>query len=427
MDIDSKDLEANSTDYVHRFIYEQTLNSFIDKKTIIILGHIEGWDENYKAIAKIEKQEFTEISVLKLASNETSYILNFENAEQFFNNDIYYKYKTIFPEWNTIHVEIIFPASEKLIMKYSEQQMYFIEETPEMYEAVTKPYIDSLPVKDIQWLYNILEGTAEPETWILTVTDEENSQNSFTLRRDLKYHEGDLRTLYCNSYPFRRDIKSLRDLNESHLELLESMNENWINAICEMYNISSRSQIVSFVHYLPTYYHLHVHFCHQKYLFDKSANIGKCILMKDIIDNIKMDGSYSGAQKKSQCAKIDPWAKHEPCQHLKNFNKKIYNHLFISNRMYLYLSDANHPTVSSELFKKFTGSQKLQIANGNEKLYTMLSQINSLQNSRQKLGNIHNGFQPLASIITERFDKTLKDQSNYYLREETTQNKTDEP
>ena len=64
----------------------------------------------------------------------------------------------------------------------------------------------------------------------------------------------------------------------------------------------------------------------------------------------------------------------------------------------------------------------------------MLSQVNESQNSRQTIGNTHNGFQLLASIITERFDNTLKDQSNYYLRkvskiecqEDTTQNKADE-
>ena len=58
-----------------------------------------------------------------------------------------------------------------------------------------------------------------------------------------------------------------------------------------------------------------------------------------------------------------------------------------------------------------------------------------IKNSRQTIGNTHNDLQLLASIITERFDNTLKDQSNYYLRKEskkecregTTQNKADEP
>ena len=63
----------------------------------------------------------------------------------------------------------------------------------------------------------------------------------------------------------------------------------------------------------------------------------------------------------------------------------------------------------------------------------MLSQVNTSQNSRQMIDNIHNDFQPFACIMTERFDNTPKDQSNYYLREEnkkecleeTKQNKAD--
>ena len=64
---------------------------------------------------------------------------------------------------------------------------------------------------------------------------------------------------------------------------------------------------------------------------------------------------------------------------------------------------------------------------------TMLSQVNASQNSQQMIDNIHNDFQPFACIMNERFDNTPKDQSNYYLREEskkewgeeTTQNKPD--
>ena len=67
--------------------------------------------------------------------------------------------------------------------------------------------------------------------------------------------------------------------------------------------------------------------------------------------------------------------------------------MFIDNKVYLCLSDANQPIASSEHKNILTGSQKLQIANGNEKLDIMLSQVNALQNSRKTIGNTHNGFQ----------------------------------
>ena len=67
------------------------------------------------------------------------------------------------------------------------------------------------------------------------------------------------------------------------------------------------------------------------------------------------------------------------------------------------LGDANQQTVSSELKKTYMKSD-IQIVNGNEKLYTMLSQVNASQNSRQMIGNTHNSFQPFACIMTEKLD-----------------------
>ena len=66
--------------------------------------------------------------------------------------------------------------------------------------------------------------------------------------------------------------------------------------------------------------------------------------------------------------------------------------MFINNRIYLCLNNANQPTASSELLKTLSGSQKMQIANGNEKLDIMLSQVNASQNSRQMIDSIHNNY-----------------------------------
>ena len=62
--------------------------------------------------------------------------------------------------------------------------------------------------------------------------------------------------------------------------------------------------------------------------------------------------------------------------------------------------------MKSELKKAFMKSG-IQIADGNDKLYTMLSQVNASQNSRQKIGNTHNCFQPFAYIMTEKLDTLI--------------------
>ena len=81
-----------------------------------------------------------------------------------------------------------------------------------------------------------------------------------------------------------------------------------------------------------------------------------------------------------------------------------------------------------ENLQKLTRFQKQQIANWNEKLGIVLSQLNAQQNSLQTISNTLYGFHSLTGIITERFDNTQKAQSNLYLREcqeETTLNNTD--
>ena len=71
--------------------------------------------------------------------------------------------------------------------------------------------------------------------------------------------------------------------------------------------------------------------------------------------------------------------------------------------MLLCLGNENQQTVSSELKKAYMKSD-IQIANGNEKLYTILSQANASQNSRQMIDNTHNGFYSFACIMTEKLD-----------------------
>ena len=77
--------------------------------------------------------------------------------------------------------------------------------------------------------------------------------------------------------------------------------------------------------------------------------------------------------------------------------------MLINYRMLLHFGDTSQQTVNLELNKAYMKSG-IQIANGNEKLYTMLSQVNALQNSRQMIDNTHNGFQPFACIMTEKLD-----------------------
>lgn len=75
--------------------------------------------------------------------------------------------------------------------------------------------------------------------------------------KDLKWDD-ELSTLYLIAIT-RKKIKSIRDLNESHLPLLKNIKEAGTKAIFDKYGIP-KTQLRIYFHYQPSYYHLHVHF-----------------------------------------------------------------------------------------------------------------------------------------------------------------------
>lgn len=69
-----------------------------------------------------------------------------------------------------------------------------------------------------QWVYNILEGKTEQDRIIY---DNKSESEGFVLLPDLKWDGLTKETLYLLAIVRQRGIKSLRDLDETHLPLLK--------------------------------------------------------------------------------------------------------------------------------------------------------------------------------------------------------------
>lgn len=54
-------------------------------------------------------------------------------------------------------VNLIYPASEAHVLKHADQSFYMIVETRQIYELITRPFIEAIPKEKIEWVYNILE------------------------------------------------------------------------------------------------------------------------------------------------------------------------------------------------------------------------------------------------------------------------------
>lgn len=155
-----------------------------------MLGNLRGDPTENKAIAILAKTEFRPDDLKNLGNKKG--VIDFE---EYFHNSNFRKYwlKMADPV-NQIQCNMIYPATEMLIAKYTRQQIYTVLETAEIYNRVTKGFIDSLDASHVEWMHNVLDNKKETELCLF-----ENEH--FKLQKDFKFNEGDLKTLYCLAIP----------------------------------------------------------------------------------------------------------------------------------------------------------------------------------------------------------------------------------
>lgn len=220
-------------------------------KSIILLGKVE----DKQAIVSLEKVAFsldgeTDISALGLL----------EIQEQD-HNDVYFKgvgTMTQNLDRPATKINIIYPATETHIKKYRQQKKRVVLETPELYQKIVLPYINSMKGDRIKWVYNILHEGYEADRVLLRNDD---PINGFVLLPDLKWDLVSLSSLYFVAIVMRSDISSLRDLNSSHIPYLKLLRQQILAALKNKYGLES-SQLLLYIHYQPSYYHFHIHVTH---------------------------------------------------------------------------------------------------------------------------------------------------------------------
>lgn len=256
----------------------QLLGQSDDGRTVFTLGEIK--DKDGQAIVLFESSSIDLDKVKQLLDPKSKLALKM-------NNDIFSIFAVEAPPGvNTLKTTIMYPATDKLINKFTQKPSYFVTETPKTYEEITKPYIlDHL--SDLGWVYNILEGKSEVDRIMVSDPD---PVDGFKLAADLKWDMTTVENLYCLAIVNRRDLYSVRTLDASHLPLLESIQEKCQAYITAKYNVPS-SLIRSYLHYQPAYYHLHVHFSHIRNHIGAPI-IGKSLALDEVIENIKLCPDY---------------------------------------------------------------------------------------------------------------------------------------
>jgi len=260
------------------FTFKRILSESTERKTVFVEASVNDSDD--PAILIMEKLPFAEASVKGILSDKSS-------VGQEFSNDIYGQYSVKpDPLHNTVKANVIHPATQKHIAKYLSSKGYLVEESPLLYQAVTLPFLEKEQFT-LDWVYNVLEHKKEVERIIYEDPDRDVG---FILAPDFKWSGKQVEDLYCLAIIHKRGIKSIRDLNTTHLPMLKNILSGSMTAIKEKYGLEE-SQIRAYLHYQPSYYHLHVHFTNVEYSAP-GINTEKSHLLTSVINNIERSGNY---------------------------------------------------------------------------------------------------------------------------------------
>ncbi|KAJ7588136.1 scavenger mRNA decapping enzyme [Mycena floridula] len=268
------------------FTLDRILNQEPDKCRLTLLGILSAsWsslqgqgDDPLPAIIRLEKTAFSADTAHSFFSEITNKINLVEST------DIY----TWLAAWTKpqaqgdVKVNVICPATEVHIKKYTKQRIILVQETPFLYETITKPYILAFPAQRTRWVTGILAGRSEQDKLLFGSPD-------FVILPDMKWDLHTIESLYILAIARDTMIRSLRDLKEKHIELLKSIRQEAYKAVETQWGLG-KGTLRMFIHYQPSYYHFHVHIVHADYEVGLGAAVGQAHLLDDVISLLEVDG-----------------------------------------------------------------------------------------------------------------------------------------
>ncbi|CAK7317642.1 m7GpppX diphosphatase [Vulpes lagopus] len=265
------------------FRVEKVLRESARDKILFLHGKVneasgDGGGED--AIVILEKTPFQVEQVAQLLMGRPELQLQF-------SNDIYSTYHLFPPrQLSDVKATVVYPATEKHLQKYLRQDLRLVQETGSDYKNITLPYLESQSLS-IQWVYNILDKKAETDRIVFENPD---PSDGFVLIPDLKWNQQQLDDLYLIAICHRRGIRSLRDLTPEHLPLLRNILREGQEAILQRYQVRG-DRLRVYLHYLPSYYHLHVHFTALGFEAPGSG-VERAHLLTDVIENLEYDPEH---------------------------------------------------------------------------------------------------------------------------------------
>jgi m7GpppX diphosphatase len=216
------------------------------------------------------------IFTIKTKPIKNAQFLENKQLQQIFHNDRFTKY--IVPLETECEILTVYPSLEDDFYKYTVNKQKVIE-TPEMYQKL----YPKITKQDLSWIDNIIEGKTETENILY-------SDEDFIFLPDLKWDRKDMQSLYYLAIVKNKSLKSIRDLNQTHLPLLKKIRSIALELLDQKFSISG-DQLRIYFHYHPSYWQLHIHFNLITKIWT-GAIIDFSHSLHDVISNIEIVPNY---------------------------------------------------------------------------------------------------------------------------------------
>lgn len=251
-------------DQIHDFVCDEVLSKNEAEKSVVLLGKIRQ-ELCILKISRLPLPTFTAHGKLPLS-------VRYLHAR----NDIYSWGTGAVLEDGNVYIECILPATATHIAKYKEGRRLVVTETPAVYEAIVKPYIEAQRGDRLEWVRGILKRGVEAESVLFR-------DEHFVLLPNSKWDRQSVDTLTLLALIVRNDIASIRDLRAEHIPLLRHIRDQALQLVTKTWSLEP-SELKVFFHYHPTFYHLHIHIVNIK---NEQSDFGKSILLNTVIDMLE--------------------------------------------------------------------------------------------------------------------------------------------
>lgn len=135
--------------------------------------------------------------------------------------------------------------------QYSKQDNVLVQETPEIYERVVKPFIAAFPPSRTKWVDEIIAGKKEREK---VLHRDDSGSFGYMIIPDMKWNLETVSDLYLLALCTSNGIKSLRDLRKVHVPVLKNIKQEATRIVQARWKNDGKDiSLRMFIHYQPSY------------------------------------------------------------------------------------------------------------------------------------------------------------------------------